>query len=124
MTEGIPASSSTTVLTKEEATPVRKYSPRKMETAREKTKGITRARKDVEERADEEGQGAEPRGYGVPDGPRRKVKPFRAMAGIDATKKETKTAARRRRTPTPGTWRSRLKAASDMTVREPRTAPE
>ena len=47
MTEGIPASSSVTFLRKEESRPSLKYSPRKMEMAREKGTQISRERKEV-----------------------------------------------------------------------------
>ena len=47
MTEGIPASRSVTFLRKEASGPSLKYSPRKIEMAKEKGRQISRERKDV-----------------------------------------------------------------------------
>ena len=111
-------------MTRDDATPLRKYSPRKIETAREKTREIKRARKDVMSVPTRKGREPNRSATGSQTVPVMKAKPFRAMAGIDATNNDARIAASRRMTPTPVRRSSRLKAVSDMRAREPRTAPE
>ena len=55
-----------TVLMEEDMIPPRKYSPRKMETAREKTSEISRARNEVRSVPYQEGERPELSGHRVP----------------------------------------------------------
>jgi len=93
MTEGIPASSSVTFLRKEERPPSLKYSPRKIEMAREKGRQMSKERKEVKSVPTRKGNAPNSFDTGSHAFPKKKERPKALSEGNEWRRRLTNMAA-------------------------------